>query len=319
MVGKLLGMSMREQWSVPVRLARSLWRQILRCKKTLEDLREEDFSYWYLLQELQELASQSPDDVESMGLDFTVRLSDNRVRMLKQNGHQVTVTTSNVDEFVELATRRRIDEARSAVASIVRGFGCVVPLEVVRALYTWEQLEQEVCGTAVLNVDRLACSYILARRAWIGYRAELLGNAALFRSGAAVELLRFCWGRTRLPADPEKNFLMRVKPLAARGSNSIDDMLPNAHTCDFTLLLPAYSSFSIMRDKFLRGIAEQGFDLDGGAHGFLDSSIAGIDAGAANSGDEDEEEEEEEEVVGRMSMADFAILSRQDDSGEDEN
>ena len=74
-----------------------------------------------------------------------------------------------------------------------------------------------------------------------------------------------------------------------------------------------------MRDKFLRGIAEQGFDLDGGAHGFLDSSIAGIDAGAANSGDEDEEEEEEEEVVGRMSMADFAILSRQDDSGEDEN
>ena len=54
-VGKFLGMSMREQWSVPVRLARSLWRQILGSKKTLDDLREEDFSQWYLLQELQEL------------------------------------------------------------------------------------------------------------------------------------------------------------------------------------------------------------------------------------------------------------------------
>ena len=89
MVGKLLGMSMREQWSVPVRLARSLWRQILGCKKTLEDLREEDFSYWYLLQESQELASQSPDDVEVW--DWTSQ-SDSRPRPHEQNGHQVTVT-----------------------------------------------------------------------------------------------------------------------------------------------------------------------------------------------------------------------------------
>ena len=109
--------------------------------------------------------------------------------MLKQNGHQVTVTTSNVDEFVELATRRRIDEARSAVASIVRGFGCVVPLEVVRALYTWEQLEQEVCGTAVLNVDRL--------RAHTSWPAELGSDIeqnfwAMLRSFDPEQQSNFC-------------------------------------------------------------------------------------------------------------------------------
>ena len=46
-------------------------------------------------------------------------------------------------------------------------------------------------------------------------------------------------------------------------------VLPNAHTCDFSLLLPAYSSYSIMRTKLLRAISEQGFDLDGGATGTL--------------------------------------------------
>ena len=68
------------------------------------------------------------------------------------------------------------------------------------------------------------------------------------------------------------------------GNNSIDDLLPNAHTCDFSLLLPAYSSYSIMRKKLLRAISEQGFDLDGGATGTLSMMP-----------DEVEEEEEEEE------------------------
>lgn len=68
------------------------------------------------------------------------------------------------------------------------------------------------------------------------------------------------------------------------GNNSIDDLLPNAHTCDFSLLLPAYSSYSIMRTKLLRAISEQGFDLDGGATGTLSMMP-----------DEVEEEEEEEE------------------------
>ena len=70
LVGKLLGMSFREQWSVPIRLARSIWRQILGSEKTIQDLKEEDYSQYYLLQELDELA---PEDIESMGLDFTVR------------------------------------------------------------------------------------------------------------------------------------------------------------------------------------------------------------------------------------------------------
>ena len=79
-------------------------------------------------------------------------------------------------------------------------------------------------------------------------------------------------------------FLLFLLRHVTTGNNSIDDLLPNAHTCDFSLLLPAYSSYSIMRKKLLRAISEQGFDLDGGATGTLSMMP-----------DEVEEEEEEEE------------------------
>jgi hypothetical protein len=217
---------------------------------------------------------------------YQVRLSDNRLKTLKRNGHHIAVDHTNVQEYILLAKRRRLEEAKNAVQSIIRGFACVVPLSVVRSLYTWNQLENEVCGVSELNVERLK-----AHTSWpseLDSSVESMFWEVLqsFDSKESANFLRFCWGRTRLPQDPDKVFMMRVKPLVARGNNSIDDLLPNAHTCDFSLLLPAYSSYSIMRTKLLRAISEQGFDLDGGATGTL--SILPEE-------EEDEDEDGEEE------------------------
>ena len=293
LVGKLLGMSFREQWSVPVRLARSIWRSILGMNKTIEDIREEDYSQYYLLKELKRLA---PEDIESMGLDFTIRLSDNRIKTLKKDGYHIAVTSKNVDEYLTLATKRRLEEAKTAIQNIVRGFACVVPLSVVRSLYTWDQLENEVCGVSELNVERLK-----AHTSWpseLDSEIEVMFWDVLksFDSIQSANFLRFCWGRTRLPQDPDKIFMMRVKQLVARGSNSIDDLLPNAHTCDFSLLLPAYSSYSIMRCKLLRAISEQGFDLDGGATGTILHHVEEEEDDEADSGEDSDTDDEEDDA-----------------------
>ena len=215
LVGKLLGMSFREQWSVPVRLARSIWRQLLGFRKTILDLKEEDYSQYYLLQELKELA---PEDIESMGLDFTVRLSDNRVKPLTRNGQHISVDHTNVQDYLLLAKKRRLEESKSAIASIIRGFACVVPLSVVRSLYTWNQLENEVCGVSELNVERLKTH--TSWPAGLDASVEKIFWEVLhsFDAKQSANFLRFCWGRTRLPQDPEKTFMMRVKPLVARGA-----------------------------------------------------------------------------------------------------
>jgi len=59
------------------------------------------------------------------------------------------------------------------------------------------------------------------------------------------EYLKFVWGRTRLPRNDEE-----FKKKHAINHHSVDEnSLPIAHTCFFSIDLPPYSTFEILRDK----------------------------------------------------------------------
>jgi hypothetical protein len=66
-----------------------------------------------------------------------------------------------------------------------------------------------------------------------------------------VMFLRFCWGRSRLPAagrwGNERKF--KLSKLSKQGTN--DATLPLAHSCFFNLELPDYSTQDIMRKRLL--------------------------------------------------------------------
>ena len=59
--------------------------------------------------------------------------------------------------------------------------------------------------------------------------------------------LRFVWGRSRLPLS-SKEFTKkhRIDNIALANP---DSFLPTAHTCFFSIDLPRYSTFEVMRDK----------------------------------------------------------------------
>ena len=69
-----------------------------------------------------------------------------------------------------------------------------------------------------------------------------------------VLFLRFCWGRSRLPAagrwGSERKF--KLSRLTKQGVN--DSTLPLAHTCFFNLELPEYSTYEIMRERVLKAV-----------------------------------------------------------------
>jgi len=65
--------------------------------------------------------------------------------------------------------------------------------------------------------------------------------------------IRFVWGRSRLPVTTTFPTKFVVKLLERHGPNH-DMYLPSAHTCFFTLDLPAYSTKEIMREKILKAI-----------------------------------------------------------------
>ena len=87
-----------------------------------------------------------------------------------------------------------------------------------------------------------------------------------------AQFLRFCWARDRLPLT-DKGFRdqkLRIVEMRRRFAASAPDLaLPEAATCSFTLTLPKYSTFQVMRRQLLIAIENcTDYDLDGAARGF---------------------------------------------------
>jgi E3 ubiquitin-protein ligase HERC2 len=74
--------------------------------------------------------------------------------------------------------------------------------------------------------------------------------------------LRFVWGRSRLPLT-SKDFNMKHR-IEILHHNNPDVALPVSHTCFFSIELPKYSTYELLRDKLKYAIINcQAIDADG--------------------------------------------------------
>lgn len=127
------------------------------------------------------------------------------------------------------------------------GLATIVPLDLL-TLFTWDQLEEMVCGKAEIDVALLksvteysSCSLSDPHVQFFWQVMEEFSNEE--RSA----LIRFTWGRSRLPLTAE-GFSQRFK-IQNLEKHPADGHLPEAHTCFFSLDLPRYSSVEIAREK----------------------------------------------------------------------
>ena len=131
--------------------------------------------------------------------------------------------------------------------AIKRGLATVVPLKML-SLMTWRELEVHVCGRPIMDLALLkanttyqGCSIDDEHIRWFWKAMEEYSpeEQALY--------LRFVWGRSRLPLS-SKEFTKKHRIDNINLTNP-DSFLPTAHTCFFSIDLPRYSSYEIMRDK----------------------------------------------------------------------
>ena len=66
-----------------------------------------------------------------------------------------------------------------------------------------------------------------------------------------VLFLKFCWGRTRLPAAGRWGNTRQFKLSKQVKQGTNDSTLPMAHTCFFEVELPPYSTEAILRKRLL--------------------------------------------------------------------
>jgi hypothetical protein len=258
-LGKMMGLSLRTRNLLNLQLPSLVWKPLVGAPVSLADVVAVDVLSGNALRELQsELSKEEFEKAMSGGNNdpcqhFVATGSDGKDYPLVPNGAQKALTFENRQEYSSLLLRFRLDEFKRQTQAIRRGLGKVVPLAAL-AMFSWSDLEVMVCGRGFSTED-----------------VDLLQKETQYKSGSANdrhikwfwEVLReftdeqramyltFVWGRSRLPttsADfPEKH------KIDARAGG--DGAFPLAHTCFFTIDLPAYSSKAILKQKLATAIS----------------------------------------------------------------
>eukprot|EP01126_Amoeba_proteus_P036032 TRINITY_DN3652_c0_g2_i6.p2 TRINITY_DN3652_c0_g2~~TRINITY_DN3652_c0_g2_i6.p2 ORF type:complete len:217 (-),score=50.63 TRINITY_DN3652_c0_g2_i6:96-746(-) len=189
--------------------------------------------------------------------NFVVTLSDMTKQVLVPNGRQILLTFENKDQYVKLAERARLDEAKHQVNAIRDGLGDVIPLSLLNLL-TPEDLEISVCGRPTIDVKLLKrhteYASVSPNAAHVIYFWQVLQS---FNQEQRRAFLRFAWAQERLPVDDlaftRRNTRMLIRPYT--GTANPDKAFPSADTCFFNLMLPEYTTPDILREQLLMAIS----------------------------------------------------------------
>ena len=289
-VGKLMGIALRNNEFLDLRLPSLVWKWLVNRRPTFEDLRAVDLLFANTVQEMLE-APKDDQDVwgEEFGggvtMNFTIYSLDGRVCELVPGGEQRLVAfAQDRQEWVQLATQFKLNEFNEQLEAIRRGLATVVPQRML-VLFTWEELELMVCGRPRIDLQLLKEMTVYVGCTDSDPHIQAFWRVLNSFSEETRSLyLRFVWGRSRLPASkhtwgetPHK--ISSFEASLRSGVVDVDSLLPRSHTCYFSLDLPKYSSEDVLRRKLLFAIencteidadqtttgnrsAALGFDLD---------------------------------------------------------
>ena len=232
-----------------------VWNKILNIENgTFSDIESVDKLFYKYITEIEktEIKTEEEFTAKYPELSFTILLSDESEFERVKGGKGKKVTLANKNEYVSLAKKYRINEFNIQIESIRSGLINVIP-ENVLSLLMGKELEELACGKPILNLTILK-----QFTEYQGYSADdpVIINfwKALeeFSNEDRVAYLKYVWGRTRLP-DP--NVYKFTHTITKMGSSIPDKRLPTATTCYFTLKLPKYSTYEILKEKLKYVIA----------------------------------------------------------------
>jgi len=255
-LGQIMGICIRRGDMLPVCLSQVCWKLLCRQKPELEDLASEDeatASSMSRLMKVEELGIAAEDFEDIFGsLRFVFHNSSQEEVSLCEGGAERVVTMAEAPEFARLVIAMRLHEAEPMIACIQKGLASVVPVGCIETLWTWQDLEQRICGSpafdlALLRKRTIYSGYVETdppvRSFWRAL--ESFGQEDLTR------YLHFCWGRSRLP--PEDANWENEHNITCASDLPLDSM-PRAHTCFFQLDWPRYANYEIAHEKLLYAI-----------------------------------------------------------------
>lgn len=261
-LGQLIGIAIRSRITLDLSFPSFVWKTIVGEKLTEKDLASFDQSAWDFVKQLHSIHQRSlsseydligEDALEILrDLNWTVTLSDGRTVDLIENGSGRSVQLSDLSDYLTSYVRARFDENCKSLRMLRSGLVSIIPESAI-SLLTWEELQLLVCGSRVVDVDRLQnnTEYDDDLSAADPHIVMFWNVLREFDEAEKKAFLKFVWARPSLPPEGIE-FTQKMRILNSVGDDSVsqDLMLPKAHTCFFSINLPKYSTKQVWLELF---------------------------------------------------------------------
>ena len=258
--GGMMGFAIRTGEFFNMDLCSIFWKSILGIEKDKKDLEKFDKYCTQFLDNI-EFNNDKESFMPFTEYKFVTNLSNGTEVELCENGNNKTLSLENKKEFIELLLKTRLNEGNVQIQSIRNGLEQVIPFGLLKLL-SWNELEMLVCGKPILDIELLKEN---TQYNGCNINDQLIQNfwkcLEEFSAEERASYLRFVWGRSRLPLT-SKDFPMQHR-ISIKSHNNPDLALPMSHTCFFSIDLPRYSSYEVLKSKLKYAITHcQAIDTD---------------------------------------------------------
>ena len=252
--GKLVAKSLVDRVILNENLNYILLKQLMHLKIEVEDIKYIDMDYYISFQEL----IKAENIEQSDNLTFCWMLKNNITDELDEielipNGKNILLNESNQNQFLELYLKARSNEIYEQAQAIKIGLCSVIPEQIINFL-TWQDFEYKICGPQSFDMDLL-----IRNTKYTGFKPSdpTIKFFWKFLNECTLEekylYLKFANGFSRLPKDDSgfnKN-PHQITKMEDISSNDYDKKLPRSHTCFFTIDIPPYSSYDVLKEKMM--------------------------------------------------------------------
>ncbi|CAK77805.1 unnamed protein product (macronuclear) [Paramecium tetraurelia] len=256
-LGIIVGKCLFERIPLSSFLDRTIIKHILRQKVTLEDIKyfDEDlfYSWQYLLN----------NNIDQLDLYFQLEYIGKTIN-LKENGCEIKVTNSNVQEYVNLNiffyTQQFLEPYLS---DFLTGFYQVIPKTLLR-IFNPQELEMILFGLPFIDLQDWSKYTIYKECSAEDYFIQWFWQIlSAWNQAELSQFLRFCTGSTRVPVEGFSKLESNrgeISYFCIQASEfDKDNPYPKAHTCFNRLELPKYQELETM-EVFLKATIHEALE-----------------------------------------------------------
>jgi len=261
-VGKLMGLAIRSINYLSFHFSEVVWKPLVWDRITVSDITAIDALAFRSLQDAK-YADRGKFAKMFSHTKFVSKLANGQTVELVENGAKKSVTWQNKKHYFRALSDFKLGEFRKQADAMRRGLATVVPYQIL-SLFTWQDLQDHVCGRISVDVKLLQnmTRYAGSRRLGRGFVTRNSPHVRMFwkmmhdkmDNFQRSKLIFFVWGRSRLPVNKngfERHFTIMAHASSHALGRNPDNYLPVAHTCFFQLELPEYSNIDIMYEKVM--------------------------------------------------------------------